>query len=233
MSIISTDFKFFIEYDSNPFILFSSKGAVLYLNKSAELLMGIHTERKIFDIALSHAPQSFGHKNTLLELTLGSFEFHSINVLYNNDDEIGIHLYTRPRAKIAHQAKLEGYSQTDINLLLQANIELFNISYNGELKLLADYELPEMQIHQNRFSMLLRKTFEQFKDSKILNINLKLKIGAVIVVGGRKYPIAILELKSQHRETSTDANIQELASNIYIDSHFEEHSITLEIPAIS
>ncbi len=232
MNIVSTDFKFFIEYDSNPFILFSNEGAVLYLNKSAELLMGIHIERKIFDFALSYAPKSFGHKNTLLELSLGLFDFYGINVLYNNDDEIGIHLYTRPRGKITYEVKLEGYSKTDINLLLQANIELFNIQYSGKLYLLADYEIPELLIHQNRFSLLLRKIFELFEDSDSLSVSLKIKIGSMIVVEEKKYPIVILELQGSKRVTSSDMNIKESASDIHIDLHFKDNAITLEIPAI-
>jgi len=177
MNTILTDFKFFIEHDSNPFILFSNDGKVVYLNESAELIfLEPSVDKKLFNIALAHAPKSYGYKKTLLELSLGSFQFYAINILYKNDDEIAIHLYKKPITKINNTTKLEGYSCTDLNLLLEANIELFKMQYKGKLLLFTDYDLPRFQLHQNNFSFLLRTLFAQFINSKIINITLKIKI---------------------------------------------------------
>ncbi len=57
MSLVLTDFKFFIEYDSNPFVLFNSKGKIVYLNSNAEILMGSCSERELFRLAISYAPK--------------------------------------------------------------------------------------------------------------------------------------------------------------------------------
>jgi len=233
MNTISTDFRFFIEHDANPFILFSNKGAILYLNKSAEMMMGFHVDVKIFDLALGYAPKSFGYRKSLIELSINSFEFYGINVLYENDDELGIHLYLAPREQSTNDIELSGYSQTDINILLQANIELFRIAYQGKLSLMTDYELPELKIHQNQFSMLLRKIFEQFKSTKTLDITMKIKIGAIIIVNQKRYPIIILKLSSIDREVSNDTVIKSMALESHIEAHFENSSITLEIPTIS
>jgi hemerythrin len=233
MNTISTDFKFFIENDINPFILFSSEGSILYLNKSAELLMGIDTQKEIFDLALAHAPQSFGHRVALMELSFSSYEFYGLNTLYNNDQEIGIQLYIRPRPKVAHEETLEGYSHTDINLFLQANIELFNIQYRGKLSLMTDYTMPEIQLHQNSFSLLLRKVFAQFQHASYLEITLTIKIGSKIIIGDKRYPILSLKLVADSREDETDKAIKEIALSNHIDTHFTKESALLEIPAIS
>ncbi len=228
----SINFKFFIENDSNPFILFTSQGKIKYLNTSAELLMGSCQPKDIFKIALTHAPQTFGSQKTALNLSFNSFEFYGINVLYDNEEYIGIHLYNKPLAKIDDNSLLEGYSSTDINVLLQANIELFNMQYQGEIKLLTDYDIPQFQIHQNDFSLLLRNIFTQFEESENLEILVKIKLGERVVVKNQRYSIIVIQLKSNKRDESTDREIELLAHKNHINIHFKKQEIILEIPAI-
>jgi len=227
------NFKFFIENDSNPFILFSNSGKIKYLNTSAELLMGSCQPKEVFDIALSHAPQTFGSQKTALHLSFNSFEFYGINVLYDDEDYIGIYLYNKPMAKIDDNTLLDGYTSTDINMLLQANIELFNINYAGKIKLLTDYDIPEFQIHQNDFSLLLRNLFSQFEKTKKLEIIVKIKIGERVVVKSKRYSIIVLQLKSNTRDDETDRELELLAHKNHINMHFKKDHAILEIPAIS
>ena len=228
----SINFKFFLENDSNPFILFTNQGKIKYLNTSAELLMGSCQPKDIFKIALTHAPKTFGSQKTALNLSFNSFEFYGINVLYDNEEYIGIHLYNKPLAKIDDNSLLEGYTLTDINVLLQANIELFNINYKGEIKLLTDYDIPQFQIHQNNFSLLLRNIFTQFEESTKLEILIKIKLGERVVIKNERYSIIIIQLKSNKRKESIDREIELLAHKNHINIHFKKQEIILEIPAI-
>ena len=228
----SIDFKFFIENDSNPFVLFSSSGKLKYLNTSAEILMGSCTPKELFKLALSYAPKSFGYNKTVLDLSFGSFEFYGINVLYENEDIIGMHLYNKPMAKVDDSSLLEGYTLTNLNLLLQANIELFDIHYSGKIKLLTDYYIPDLQIHQNNFSMLLRHVFSQFSDSKKLEISMKIKLGERVVVKEKRYSIIILRIQSTSRENEQDKEIELLSLKNHINIHFKKSATILEIPAI-
>lgn len=228
----SIDFKFFIENDSNPFVLFSSAGKIVYLNNSAELLMGSCQPKELFNLALTYAPKNFGYQKSILNLSFGSFEFYGLNVLYKDDDFIGIHLYNKPMAKVSDTVLLEGYTLTDINVLLQANIELFNIDYTGNIELLTDYEIPKFQIHQNQFSMLLRHLFAQFIHLKSIQITLKIKLGERIAVKKKRFDIIILEIKGNKRETQKDKELELIAYQNHINAHFKRHSIMLEIPAI-
>ena len=229
----SINFKFFIENDSNPFILFTNQGKIRYLNTSAELLMGSCQPKDIFNIALTHAPQTFGSQKTALHLSFSSFEFYGINVLYDNEEYIGIYLYNKPMAKIDDSSLLEGYTSTDINILLQANIELFNINYQGKIKLITDYDIPEFQIHQNNFSLLLRNIFTQFEECKALEIVVKIKLGERVVVKNKRYSIIIIQLKGSKREDNSDREIELLAHKNHINIHFKKEDIILEIPAIN
>jgi len=228
----SIDFKFFIENDSNPFVLFSSAGKLHYLNNSAEILMGSCKPKELFNIALTYAPKNFGYNKTVLDLSFGSFEFYGINVLYNNEEYIGMHLYNKPMAKVADETLLEGYTLTNLNLLLQANIELFDIHYQGKIKLLTDYDIPELQVHQNDFSLLLRQVFGQFEDTKKISITMKIKLGERIVVKEKRYSIIILQVQSKYRNNDKDKEIELLALKNHINIHFKENNTILEIPAI-
>ena len=232
MNSALTDFKFFIEYDANPFILFNSKGKIVYLNYSAEMLMGSCSPKELFDITLSYAPKNFGYKKTLIDLSFGYFEFYAINVSYSNEEEIGIHLYNRPMVKINRNINLDGYSLTDINLLFEANIELFKMQYLGELKLITDYELPKLYIHQNNFSFLIRTIFEQMRKSPKIKIKIKIKIGELIIVNKKKYPIILFSFICKNRDRAKDKEILNIATENYINAHFNTDFITLEIPAI-
>jgi hypothetical protein len=233
MNLVLTDFKFFIEYDANPFILFNSEGKIVYLNSSAEILMGSCSRKKLFNIALSYAPKKFGFKKSLIDLSFGYFEFYAINVLYENEEEIGIHLYNKPRIKINSLIHLDGYSETDINLLFEANIELFKMQYSGNLQLITDYELPKLYIHQNNFSFLIRKIFEQMKLSPSILIKITIKIGELLIVNGKKYPIILFSFKANNRNREKDSEIMDIATNNYINAHFSRDLIILEIPAIN
>ena len=228
----SINFKFFIENDSNPFILFTNTGKVKYLNDSAEILMGSSTPKEIFDLALAYAPQTFGFKKSILNLNFNSFQFYGINVLYENEEFIGIHLYNKTIEKIDKKITLDGFSLTDINMLLQANIELFNIHYEGKLSLLTDYDIPEFQIHQNNFSLFLRKIFTQFDESKNLKINVKIKMGERVVFKEKKYAIVVLELKSNNRKDEMDKELEGLAQKNCINLQLQKNTVVLEIPSI-
>lgn len=229
----SVDFKFFIENDSNPFILFTSRGKIAYLNSSAEILMGACTPKELFEITLAHAPQTFGFKKSILTLSFNSFEFYGINVLYENEEFIGIHLYNKTIKETNQSVVLDGFTLTDINMLLQANIELFNLHYKGELTLLTDYHIPKFQIHQNNFSLFLRHLFSSFKESKKLEINLKIKLGEQVVIKEKRYVIITLSLKSDTRENKNDNELKSLAEKNFINLQLRNSLVVLEIPAIT
>lgn len=234
MNSISTDFRFFIEHDSNPFILFDQTGGVKYINKSAELLLQPSTAHELYDIALTYAPKTYGVNKTIIDLSISAHEFYGINVLYKDDDEIGLHLYNKPIANMQRKVELDGYTKTDINLLLQANLELFKINSDAKLTLLADYDIPQFQIHQNNVSMLLRKTLEQFKRCKNMDVSLKFKLGERIIIDKKRYAIVVLELKSaQTIDISSKMQVKEIARLNYINVHFDDKGISLEFPLIA
>ena len=232
MNTTSIDFKAFIEWDNNPFILFSNQGKILYLNNAAEILFGYVTKKELYDIALAYAPQSFGYKTTSLTLNYDAFMFHAITVGYENEEQISLRLYNMPRIKAKRKLEKDKLMVTDINILLEANIALFKTKNSNPLKLLTDQDLPTFKIDQNNFSKLLRKTLDAFRASDSIDISLKLLFGQHVIIEEKKESIAQLYIQANGRYVDTDGEIRTYAEKSQIKAILKEHYIKLEIPLI-
>ena len=232
MNTISTSFKFLLDNNNSPFFIFSNEGNVKYYNRSAELLAGIHITQELFKLAVTYASQSFGARTVHLDLTYGTDNFYAITVLYESEDELCIYLYRKPRAMISADLTLEGYTKTDINILLEANIELFKMKYSNKLTLFTDYSLPKLQMQQNSFSFLLRTILEKCYDANEVDIVLKIKIGESIMLGEKKYPILMLTVKADKKAERSNEEIEKMALQNHITTYFQKDVVILEIPCI-
>jgi hypothetical protein len=232
MNSVSTDFQFFVECDSNPFILFGNTGKILYLNNIAEILMGYVIQQELYDIAVSYAPKDFGHKTTRLELQYDTFSFYAITVAYENEEQIGLRLYHRPRLDSANFKEMDKLPPTDINTLLEANIALFKLHNENNLELLADQDLPPCRIDQNQFSKLMRKTLHSFRASDSIRISLTLMVGEYVLIGNKRERIIQLTVTANGRYTDGDKEIKSIASQINTTCILKEHSAHLQVPFI-
>jgi len=227
------NFEAFVEWDNSPFILFNNSGKILYLNNAAEILFGYVSKKELYDIAVSYAPQSFGYKTTSLTLNYDSFMFHAITIGYENEEQISIRLYNTPRTKPTKKLETDKFIMTDINILLEANIALFQTKNTNPLKLLTDQDLPPFKLDQNNFSKLLRKVLNAFRSSDSIDISLKLLIGQHVIIEEKKEPLIQLSIEANGRYNDTDDEIRLLAAESQIKPLLKEHSIKLEIPLIT
>ncbi len=232
MNTISTDLKYLIDRDINPLIIFDSNAKIHYINSAAELLITPSTQKEIYELSISHAPKSFGSKITHLELSYKTFKFYAINVIYENEDELVVWLYHKPMP-IQESLTLDGYVPSDINLLLETNLELFKMDYKGKLSLFTDYDLPMVHLNQNRFSQLLQKVFNTYKISKKLDIALTIKIGESIYIENNRYSILLLKVKGDSRTRESDKEIETLSEQNHINLILDENKIYLKIPFIT
>ena len=232
MNTILTDFKFLLDNDNSPILIFSHEGKVRYFNHSAELLVGMHISQDLFKLAITYAPQSFGSRTVHLDLTYGTDNFYAITILYENEEELCIYLYRKPRAMMSTDLTLEGYTKTDINILLEANIELFKMKYHKKMTLFTDYSLPQLQMQQNSFSFLLKRILEKCYNANKVDIILKIKIGETIILGEKKYPILMLMVKADKKTERRNEEIEKLALQNHITAYFQKEFVILEIPCI-
>ena len=232
MNTTSINFESFIEWDNNPFILFSNLGKILYLNNAAEILFGYVSQKELYNIAVSYATQDFGYRSTTLSLTYDSFTFYSITVGYESEDQISLRLYNTPRLPSQHKLETNKFITTDINILLEANIALFKTKNTNPLSLLVDQDLPAFKIDQNNFSKLLRKVLNAFRSSDSIDITLKLLIGQHVMIEGKKEPLVQLIVLANGRYADTDEEIRTLANISQIKCLLSEKSIRMEVPLI-
>lgn len=233
MNTKSIDFTPFIEFDSNPFILFSSNGRLIYVNSSAEVLLGHVSQKEVFNLALSYAPQDFGFKNTNIELSYDVFNFHAIMVGYENEEELAIRLYNKPIVSTVRTFKHSTLITTDINILLEANIALFKNRYkDNKLKLLVDQDIPEFKIDQNSIAKLMRDILELFKTSNAIDISLKMVIGSHIIIDNKKSSLVEISIKGTDSSLTIESSLTDLAKNNHVKIIQNSSNIKLEIPII-
>ncbi|MDD5406205.1 MAG: hypothetical protein PHE73_04585 [Sulfurovaceae bacterium] len=232
MNLESIDFKLFVEVDNNPFILFDSSGHILYLNNSAEMLLCYVGTKELYDLALTYAPKTFGHKNTIHSLEYEAFSFYSLMVGYETDEQIYLRLYNKPLVQTKMSICNESLISTDINTLLEANITLFQLESSAAISLFVDQELPTFKLDQNHFSKMLRKALSTFIDSPSLNIILKLIVGEYILINDKKHQIIELILKAPKRKIDFDDEINQLANQTHITASLKPETIKFQIPLI-
>jgi hypothetical protein len=232
MNLESIDFKLFVEVDNNPFILFDASGHILYLNNAAEMLLCYVGTKELYDLALTYAPKTFGHKSTIHSLEYESFLFYSLMVGYETDEQIYLRLYNKPLVQTKINISNESLIPTDINTLLEANITLFQLESNANISLFVDQELPAFKLDQNYFSIMLRKALSSFVNSPSLNVILKLVVGEYILIDDKKHQMIELILKAPNRTVDYDEEINQLANQTHIASSLKLETIKFQIPLI-
>ena len=114
-----SDYKFFLENDNNPFILFNAEKRIAYLNTAAEFLLGRANKNDIYDLCIANAPKEYGSKMTYVDLRYDDLSFYGITVGYQDDTYIGIRFYQRVKKMQPTAKELNKYIKTDINTLLE------------------------------------------------------------------------------------------------------------------
>ncbi|MEA3418863.1 MAG: hypothetical protein U9Q90_05635 [Campylobacterota bacterium] len=232
MNLESTDFRFFIECDNSPFVLFGNSGKILYLNNAAEILLGYVSRQELYDITVSYAPRDFGSKTTRLELQYEAFSFYALTVAYQGEDQICLRLYHKPRIESGRVLEMDKYPAVDINILLEANITFFKLQNNNSLSLLVDQDLPPCRIDQNQFSKLLRKVMDAFRSSDSISISLKLLVGEYVIIREKREQLVQFYIEANERYTNSDEEIRRISRQNNISCTLKELSIRLQIPFI-
>jgi len=218
-----------LEYDYNPFILFSSNGKIISLNTEAQFLLGGVTHNEIFELATTYANVTFGFKTTFIELEFGRYKIFGLTVGYENEDEIGIKLYQTPSFKI-RSPKPNG-ELTNIYTLVDLCISSNSISRKIIFTKEFDPTIPEIVIDSNHFIKLLNKIYLCFKDSSKIDTKIYYRVGEYIKFENKKYTIFSIEVAGENvsLERVNELELLIVNSNFYIDI---KKKITINIPMI-
>ena len=220
-----------IEYDFNPFILFSASGKVLSLNTEAQYLLGAVEPSVIYKIAMANANSTFGFKTTFMELEFGRFKFFGITIGYEDEEQIGIRLYQLPSFQFTKQ-KPQGNLvnvYTLIDLCISSNSIGSSVKYIKEL----DPSIPEIRLHAELFIKLLNKTYQAFSDNEMILTRLFFRTGEHIKYEGEKYSLFGIEFSAPNMNRKYSSELTRLAeeNNLYCD--VRESKVTINIPMIT
>ncbi len=218
-----------MEFDYNPFILFSSTAKVLSLNEEAQHLLAKIPNKVIFDLAISYASKNFGFNTVFLDLEFDRFSFFGIRVGYEDEEKIGIQLYKNPplRLKSINNRNIE---KSNIYSLIDLIISTNSIKTKANFIKEFDPTLPEIRIDSHSFIKLLDKVYKLFATSTQVTTKLYLKIGEFIKHEDKKYKLLIIEIIGDKKEMTNQTEIEKLGVKINSIIELKSDRVIMELP---
>lgn len=219
-----------LEYDYNPFILFSSNGKIISLNTEAQFLLSNAVTSELFKLATTYASLTFGFKTTFLELEFGKYKFYGITVGYESDDVIGIKLYQAPKFKL-NNPKPEGEL---VNIYTLVDLCISTNSINSPIKFLKDFDptIPSIIINSNTFLKLLNRVYGCFTENTTVKTKIYCRVGEHIKFEENKFGIFSIEVSADNMDKRKASELETLTekSGFYLNI---QDSITINIPMIT
>ena len=221
-----------LEYDFNPFILFSQEGKVISLNAEAQFLLGAASQKEIFELATAHAPLSYGFKTTFLEIEFGRHRFFGITVGYVDDEEIGIKLYRFPTLNKNNIQKPEG-ELTNIFTVIDLCISSNSITHSIEFVRDYDPTIPDVIIDSNKLIKVLNQMYRCFLDNDRIVTRVYYRIGEYIKYDEKKYPLFSIEISSENLNNTHLHELQEFIASTCFYLDIKKNKLTINLPIIT
>ncbi len=219
-----------LEYDYNPFILFSAEGKVLSLNAEAQYLMGTIDTSTIFEVAKTHASASFGFNTTFMDLEFGRYKFFGITVGYEDEEQIGIRLYQTPSFKF-NEPK-EDLELVNIYALIELCISSNSINNSVRFEKEFDPTIPEIRLNADIFIKSLNKVYNAMLGNESIATRLYYRIGEHIRYEGKKYALIAIELSSDEIDKSHISEIKNYAAEQNIFLTLKHNKVTINVPMV-
>lgn len=219
-----------LEYDYNPFILFSSSGKILSLNSEAQFLLGATTPNTLFEIAQTYASVSFGFKTTFVELEYGRYKFFGLTVGYEDEEQIGIKLYQAPSFKL-NTKKPDGEL---VNIFVITDLCISSNAINSKAEFTKSYDptIPDIILNSNRLIKVLNRMYDCVGDNDLVDTQVFYRIGEHIKFEGKKYGIFAISISAKNIDKSKSKNLKQFAedNDFYIETG---EKLIVNIPMIT
>lgn len=219
-----------LEYDYNPFVLFSSNGKILSLNSEAQFLLGATTSNTLFELAQTYASVNFGFKTTFIELEYGRYKFFGLTVGYEDEESIGIKLYQSPSFKLSTK-KPDGEL---INIFVITDLCISSNSINSKAKFTKSYDptIPDIILNQNRLIKVLNRMYSCVEDNDLVDTKVFYRIGEHIKFEDKKYGIFAISISAENIDKSKSKNLKQFAedNDFYIETG---DKLIINIPMIT
>ncbi len=221
-----------IEYDFNPFILFTHEGKVKSLNSEAQFLLGSASAKEIFELATAHASVSYGFKTTFLDIEFGRHKFFGVTVGYVDDNEIGIKLYRFPTLNKNHIKKPEG-ELTNIYTVIDLCISSNSIGRDIEFIKNYDPTIPDIIIDSNKLVKVLNQMYRCFLHNDTIKTKVYFRIGEYIKYDEKKYSLFSIEISAHSADENALGELKELIATTCFYLDVKENALTINLPIIN
>jgi len=218
-----------VELDLNPIISFNSNGKITYSNSEAQFLLSRIKQKELFDLALKHAPKSFGADTSYIDLTIKNYTFYAITVKYENEDEIHMKLYKSAMVKKESKLNIQNVNNTNIFTLLDLAISSNKIKTDINYIKNYDPSIPDFKLDASSFIKTLGQVFEAFDNASTITCSIMLKIGEYIRIDGKKYSLITVEITSDMAGDINKIRYNEDSSFIVT---CEDNKTTIDLPLI-
>jgi len=220
---LKTNLENWLNYDTNPLIIFSNNGRVLYANEAGEYLLSFVSHKIIYDIIINYAPKEIGFEFISDRFVFGDFEYSHAMIGYDNYDEIGVRFYKTIEA--SKNVDLDSLEKFNIYFLIDLARTYTFIDKEVEFIDIFDPDLPELKCDKNRAIKLFSTIYELVKDNDVIKTEVKIKIGEYIRLNNQKHKLLEIDIYADNIK-SKDLEFE----NITIT--FFENKITLLVPFI-
>lgn len=218
-----------VELDLNPIISFNSNAKITYSNSEAQFLLSRIRQKELFDLALKHAPKSFGAETSYIDLTIKNYTFYAITVKYENEDEIHMKLYKSAMVKKESKLNIQNVNNTNIFTLLDLAISTNKIKTDINYIKNYDPSIPDFKLDASSFIKTLGQVFEAFDNASTITCSIMLKIGEYIRIDGKKYSLITVEITSDMSGDLSKVRYNEDSSFIVT---CEDNKATIDLPLI-
>ena len=222
-------FEEWVELDLNPILSFSSSSKIIYSNSEAQFLLNRIKQKELFDLALTYAPKTFGALTSYIDLSLKTYTFYAITVMYENEDEIHMKLYKSAMVKKESKLNIKNINTSNIFTLVDLAISTSKIKNDINFTKNYDPSIPEFKLDASSFIKTLNNVFEAFKDKENVTCSILLKIGEYIKIDSKKYSLISVEIAANEKSDFSSLNIKETNSFILTS---DDTKVTIDLPLI-
>ncbi len=222
----------FLEDDLNPFIIFNSSGKLLQYNLEAEYLLSFVSPKELYELAVNHASQSFGTKVSQISLRFDRYAFCALLVGYLDDDIIGIRLYKEMKNSTL---KIKKDNLTIVNIFTLIQLSKNSVLSNNKQKTSESFDptIPEMKLNVEKFLKLLNRVFEEYLNSKEMDIRVSLKIGRNMLIEGKSYSLCNITIQDGEPNRQLNDTIHTLANEANVIVIIKNGKVIIEFPIIT
>lgn len=219
-----------LEYDLNPFFLFDSTGKIKNFNKEAEFLLNFVSQKELFNIVLSYAPQSYGFQRKFVNLNYDKQSFYAILVGYVTEDEIALRLYKEVNSIQPIEID-EKFTQTNLFTLIELSKSTSLLTSKIKIEEIYDVSIPETKMNVNDFLIMLNSIFAMFINHKKLQLKVSIKTGEYEIINEQKCKIILIEFISEENiQLPHSKSLDGVNNLLYVTT--KDKKVTLELPLI-